>query len=269
MGFGQTLRMEAAAHTGKRAVGRSGPWSIVMTAPGFMNGLIKDWWLTAKHRGPEEPTPEDRMLLRKIVSEAGGDGASEPQHPVWGTSLWRWPPTETDDTTPAETTDTRDDKPIIDPENAPDIEMQRVGRNDPCPCGSSKKFKKCCLGKQPRNVVGVCQAPVGDLGSEAGAGNWSSLCGKPGISAFYCKLCGRQYGWCGDDKHKDAAQTMLNGHVIRNHPEMIPAETLDKWLGDPEWMAMLEEQRRNAPDLWAKFFEHVEQRKRERSGDTT
>lgn len=22
------------------------------------------------------------------------------------------------------------------------------GRNDPCPCGSGKKFKKCCLGKQ-------------------------------------------------------------------------------------------------------------------------
>lgn len=21
----------------------------------------------------------------------------------------------------------------------------RVGRNDPCPCGSRKKFKKCCL----------------------------------------------------------------------------------------------------------------------------
>ncbi|MFM4709357.1 SEC-C metal-binding domain-containing protein [Aeromonas caviae] len=20
----------------------------------------------------------------------------------------------------------------------------RVGRNDPCPCGSGKKFKKCC-----------------------------------------------------------------------------------------------------------------------------
>lgn len=23
-----------------------------------------------------------------------------------------------------------------------------VGRNDPCPCGSGKKFKKCCLGSQ-------------------------------------------------------------------------------------------------------------------------
>lgn len=25
---------------------------------------------------------------------------------------------------------------------------QRVGRNDPCPCGSGKKFKKCCLRKE-------------------------------------------------------------------------------------------------------------------------
>ena len=23
----------------------------------------------------------------------------------------------------------------------------KVGRNDPCPCGSGKKFKKCCEGK--------------------------------------------------------------------------------------------------------------------------
>ena len=24
---------------------------------------------------------------------------------------------------------------------------RHVGRNDPCPCGSGRKFKKCCLGK--------------------------------------------------------------------------------------------------------------------------
>ena len=23
--------------------------------------------------------------------------------------------------------------------------FQQIGRNDPCPCGSGKKFKKCCL----------------------------------------------------------------------------------------------------------------------------
>jgi len=26
-------------------------------------------------------------------------------------------------------------------------EKDKVGRNDPCPCGSGKKFKKCCMGK--------------------------------------------------------------------------------------------------------------------------
>lgn len=26
--------------------------------------------------------------------------------------------------------------------------MVKTGRNDPCPCGSGKKFKKCCLGKE-------------------------------------------------------------------------------------------------------------------------
>ncbi|MCJ8499074.1 type I methionyl aminopeptidase [Desulfatitalea sp. M08but] len=25
----------------------------------------------------------------------------------------------------------------------------KIGRNDPCPCGSGKKFKKCCLAKEP------------------------------------------------------------------------------------------------------------------------
>lgn len=25
--------------------------------------------------------------------------------------------------------------------------MSTVGRNDPCPCGSGKKYKRCCLGQ--------------------------------------------------------------------------------------------------------------------------
>lgn len=31
--------------------------------------------------------------------------------------------------------------------NAPASHKQKIGRNDPCPCGSGKKFKACCLGK--------------------------------------------------------------------------------------------------------------------------
>lgn len=31
--------------------------------------------------------------------------------------------------------------------NPPTIKFEgpKVGRNDPCPCGSEKKFKKCCV----------------------------------------------------------------------------------------------------------------------------
>lgn len=28
----------------------------------------------------------------------------------------------------------------------PFVRGQKIGRNDPCFCGSSKKYKKCCLG---------------------------------------------------------------------------------------------------------------------------
>lgn len=28
-----------------------------------------------------------------------------------------------------------------------DISHAKAGRNDPCPCGSGKKYKKCCLNK--------------------------------------------------------------------------------------------------------------------------
>lgn len=27
--------------------------------------------------------------------------------------------------------------------------MKKIKRNDPCPCGSAKKYKKCCLLQQP------------------------------------------------------------------------------------------------------------------------
>ncbi len=29
----------------------------------------------------------------------------------------------------------------------------RVGRNDPCPCGSGKKYKRCCAGKPSKKEI--------------------------------------------------------------------------------------------------------------------
>ena len=31
--------------------------------------------------------------------------------------------------------------------------MSEIGRNDPCPCNSGKKYKKCCLIKQQQTDV--------------------------------------------------------------------------------------------------------------------
>ena len=45
--------------------------------------------------------------------------------------------------------DLQDEEEMI--ANTPKVEPikadGKVGRNDPCPCGSGKKYKKCCEGK--------------------------------------------------------------------------------------------------------------------------
>lgn len=33
--------------------------------------------------------------------------------------------------------------------------MSEVGRNDPCPCGSGKKYKSCCLSKKQAKPMGL------------------------------------------------------------------------------------------------------------------
>ena len=43
----------------------------------------------------------------------------------------------------------RDLRPMFEAPSAPIINRgDKVGRNDPCPCGSGKKYKKCCLKKR-------------------------------------------------------------------------------------------------------------------------
>jgi SEC-C motif len=40
--------------------------------------------------------------------------------------------------------------------------MAKTGRNDPCPCGSGRKFKKCCEAKTPaRRQSLVLMAVIG------------------------------------------------------------------------------------------------------------
>jgi hypothetical protein len=38
--------------------------------------------------------------------------------------------------------------------------MSTVGRNDPCPCGSGKKYKKCCLAKEKEVAAKAAAMPA-------------------------------------------------------------------------------------------------------------
>lgn len=40
----------------------------------------------------------------------------------------------------------------------------RVGRNDPCPCGSGLKYKKCCMGAEPGNEEGLPERYLREYG---------------------------------------------------------------------------------------------------------
>ncbi len=41
--------------------------------------------------------------------------------------------------------------------------MARIGRNQPCPCGSGKKYKKCCYGKNDKGKILFSSGPGKDL----------------------------------------------------------------------------------------------------------
>ncbi len=40
-----------------------------------------------------------------------------------------------------------DEPPLPQPVEPIHKESKEVGRNDPCPCGSGKKYKQCCMKK--------------------------------------------------------------------------------------------------------------------------
>jgi hypothetical protein len=37
--------------------------------------------------------------------------------------------------------------------------MAKIGRNDPCPCGSGKKYKRCCMNIKPRENIVIVGSP--------------------------------------------------------------------------------------------------------------
>jgi hypothetical protein len=71
---------------------------------------------------PRDPDTPDRLMRTSL-------------EPLLGADFWD----DQDGPHPYEAP-ADDDGPIVN-------DQPKVGRNDPCPCGSGKKYKKCCMPK--------------------------------------------------------------------------------------------------------------------------
>jgi hypothetical protein len=125
----------------------------------FLRGSIDPTWLAFKDfeedlqytvDHPEaEPLHADGnpTLFGETVAEMSGWACFEPKALRDETSAWR----------------------LLDSLGTPHREpLRKVGRNDPCPCGSGKKFKKCCLNRAPDHFT------AGDLPWEPGGSQLST-----------------------------------------------------------------------------------------------
>lgn len=55
----------------------------------------------------------------------------------------------------------------------------KIGRNDPCPCGSGKKYKNCCLRKETMSIPDRIREAVRERGYKEDIGDMlSSMYGK-------------------------------------------------------------------------------------------
>jgi hypothetical protein len=46
--------------------------------------------------------------------------------------------------------------------------MSKIGRNEACPCGSGRKFKRCCLGKQQEQTANLTEVQKAQISLQNG-----------------------------------------------------------------------------------------------------
>lgn len=111
--------------------------------------------------------------------------------------------------------------------------MNKTGRNDPCPCGSGKKFKKCCLGRgaspamPKQSAKDVSQKPWGVPGEEhqlwvvpleAGQEPPTNLRGAPGKYKVQLLLSRPGYPLTAEREHKFIDDVVGDSHVAITKP---------------------------------------------------
>jgi hypothetical protein len=93
-------------------------------------GEISDWPFLADRKKSAPPRGRDDPLMSDI--QRGKPVGLFPSSPAASSRKPSWP---------------SDDFNAFHASDVPIRAGPKVGRNDPCPCGSGRKYKKCCEGK--------------------------------------------------------------------------------------------------------------------------
>ena len=94
--------------------------------------------------------------------------------------------------------------------------MSQIGRNDPCPCGSGKKYKKCCLGQDESGSLNSVTDVFDGLKQELAGREFSSL---EEAQAFAGDFMQQSNQASADDFHGLSPDQM---HCILNFPFNSP-----------------------------------------------
>jgi len=86
-----------------------------------------------------EEEPQEQVAARKLAYSGGGDGSLAQDFAAAGRAATAKSGALTDGSAEAYEAAQQATRTVVAPRN-----VTKVGRNDPCPCGSGKKYKKCC-----------------------------------------------------------------------------------------------------------------------------
>jgi len=137
--------------------------------------------------------------------------------------------------------------------NVPQYEIMglKAGRNDPCPCGSGRKYKKCCLGRDTAAMHGTSPDMGGDEGlriklrqAEGRVINglmefaWNRL-GVPAMDRAWSDFLGKK-NLKADSKHLEYNQLFIPWFLTHWHPDSgwwpkeLEGTVADAYLNDAD-----------------------------------
>lgn len=93
--------------------------------------------------------------------------------------------------------------------------MSKIGRNEPCPCGSGKKYKKCCLSLQQEARAGVARPATltrSVSALQAAAAAREETFGTLGVFVLFSTAQGD--AWLLEATEMDAVQVASGGEAV-------------------------------------------------------